>query len=515
MKLKRYFMDGWEKYGKKSSLFLAFFMMPLICCVFMCWTRGVSIAKLTPFGLAGNDEVIYQKMMEGIVRNGMPSGYFGYNESHAAVGTFSTWSPVLLLPWSILGSLFGWGEGSAIVYNIVLLMLAMGGFCLLAKPNTRQAFCILSLYAVSAYISWYALLTLPEIACYALIILFCGLTINLCRTQKLWKLKTGILFGIAALLTWMRPYYIIFLLLPGLELIKRSKKKGLGIAVLFLIFLCTGGGYIWINKNMCAAYFEDLLDFSWMSMLFSNPLVAVKVLVFTFMSAFGEYLTYVRGGVQGAMLAGAQCAGLLLVTGCLLFSLKQDIKEKKRDMAMITGVAVCFIFLTYCAAAVVFEISASGKHFGELIVLGILIAGWKAERKTMSVMLAALSWIFFIQVQYYPCIEKNEGLETQIAAGKVQLEDSLIIAEEGDCWDNTVIWVFSDDSGYIWWQGLYALPSGIGINLCTREYVLEHWEELQAKYLYTSGGDTIDLLCENRGILIADYGGVHVWELRK
>ena len=45
--------------------------------------------------------------------------------------------------------------------------------------------------------------------------------------------------------------------------------------------------------------------------------------------------------------------------------------------------------------------------------------------------------------------------------------------------------------------------------------MLEHFEELQSKYLYTSKGDTIDLLCESRGILIADYGEVHVWELRK
>lgn len=516
MALKKEYLAGiWKKYGKQTGLFLAFFLMPLICCALLCRTQGVSLTKLTPFGIAGNDEVIYQKMVEGVVRDGMPAGYFGYNESHAAVGTFSTWSPVLLLPWSILGSLFGWGAGSAIVYNIVLLMLAMGSFYILVKPDVRQALFILSLYAATAFISWYALLTLPEIACYALIILLCGLTVNLHRAQKLWKIKIGISFVIAALLTWMRPYYIILLLLPGFELIKRSKKKGYGIVAVSSIFLITGGIYVWINQNMCAPFFTDLLDFSWTSMLFSNPLGAVRALFSTFMKAFGEYLTYVRGGVMGSSLAGAQCAALLPVMGCLLFNLRQDIKEKKRDMAIITGIAVCFMFLTYCAAAVVFEISASGKHFGELIVLGIFIIGWKKERKTIPVMLAALSWIFFMQVQYYPCMEKNEGLETQIAAGKAQLEDSLIIVEEGDCWDNTVIWVFSDDSGYIWWQGLYALPSGIGINLCTREYVLEHWEELQAKYLYTSGGDTIDLLCENRGILLADYGGVHVWELRK
>ncbi len=515
LKRKMYFKDDWKKYIKDFGLFMIFFLTPFICCELLCWTRGVSLARLTPFGIAGNDEVIYQKMVAGVIKDGMPAGYFGYNESHAIVGTFSTWSPVLLIPWSILGKLFGWSAGSPIVYNILLLMLAMGIFYVLARPDAKQSVFIIAMYSATAFISWYALLTLPEIACYSLIILFCALAINLSRTNRLWKLKVFFSFSIILLLTWMRPYYIVLLLLPSFELIRRSKKKLYGIIISLLIFLITGGGYLWISKNMCAPFFTDLLDFSWTSMILSNPIGAIKELVSTFMTAFGEYLAYVRGGVLGTSLAGAQCVGVLLVMGGLLFCLKQEIKEKKYEAAIITGVSVIFIFLTYCAAAVVFEISASGKHFGELIVLGIFIIGWKQEKKTFPIMLAALCWVFFMQGQYYPCIEKNDGMEALIAEGKRQLDSQIMVSAESDCWDNTLIWVLSDDTGYVWWQGLYAAPDGIGINLCTSDYVVEHWEELKAKYLYTSRGGTIDLLCESKGILVADYGEVHVWELRK
>lgn len=517
MALKKgmYFKDDWKKYIKYFGFFMIFFLTPFVCCELLCWTRGISLTSLTPFGLAGNDEVIYQKMVAGFLKDGMPAGYFGYNESHAAVGTFSTWSPALLVPWGILGKLFGWGAGSPIVYNILLLMLAMGIFYVLARPDTKQMTFIIAMYAATTFISWYALVTLPETACYSLIILFCALTVSLSRTDGFWKWKVFFSFAIVVLLTLMRPYYIVLLLLPSVELIRRSRKKRHGIIVSLLVFLITGGGDIWINKNMCAPYFTDLLDLSWISMLLSNPISTVKALVSTFMTASGEYLAYVRGGILGTSLAGAQCAGVLLVTGCLVFCIRKEIKEKKRDAAIITGVAVVFIFLTYCAAAVVFEISASCKHFGELIVLGIFIIGWKKEKKTVSIMLAALCWIFLMQAQYYPCIEKDDSLEALIAEGKMQLDSQITVSAENDCWDNTLIWVFTDDSGVVWWQGLYAVPDGVGINLCTRDYIMEHWEELKAKYLYTSKGDTIDLLCESRGVLIADYGEVHVWQLRK
>ena len=38
-----------------------------------------------------SDEVIYSKQLAAVVRCGAPQGYFGFNESHAASGTFAAW----------------------------------------------------------------------------------------------------------------------------------------------------------------------------------------------------------------------------------------------------------------------------------------------------------------------------------------------------------------------------------------------------------------------------------------
>ena len=40
-------------------------------------------------------EVIYSKQLAAVVRCGAPQGYFGFNESHAASGTFAAWARAL------------------------------------------------------------------------------------------------------------------------------------------------------------------------------------------------------------------------------------------------------------------------------------------------------------------------------------------------------------------------------------------------------------------------------------
>ena len=42
-----------------------------------------------------SDEVIYSKQLAAVVRCGAPQGYFGFNESHAASGTFAAWGPAV------------------------------------------------------------------------------------------------------------------------------------------------------------------------------------------------------------------------------------------------------------------------------------------------------------------------------------------------------------------------------------------------------------------------------------
>ena len=52
-----------------------------------------------------SDEVIYSKQLSAAVQYGAPQGYFGFNESHAAVGTYAAWGPAVFLVYALPGLL--------------------------------------------------------------------------------------------------------------------------------------------------------------------------------------------------------------------------------------------------------------------------------------------------------------------------------------------------------------------------------------------------------------------------
>ena len=79
-----------------AVIWLAIF--PFLCCAAYCLKTDNLISDLyLPAGL-WNDDIIYYKEVEGIVHYGIPQGYFGYSDTHALVGSFSVWSPMLLVP---------------------------------------------------------------------------------------------------------------------------------------------------------------------------------------------------------------------------------------------------------------------------------------------------------------------------------------------------------------------------------------------------------------------------------
>ena len=57
-----------------------------------------------------SDEVIYSKQLAAAVQYGAPQGYFGFNESHAAVGTYAAWGPAVFLVYALPGLLFARAE---------------------------------------------------------------------------------------------------------------------------------------------------------------------------------------------------------------------------------------------------------------------------------------------------------------------------------------------------------------------------------------------------------------------
>ena len=94
-------------------------------------------------------------------------------------------------------------------------------------------------------------------------------------------------------------------------------------------------------------------------------------------------------------------------------------------------------------------------------------------------------------------------------------ENLQMTDEDVPNYENAIIWVFSDTVNVTEdgkadadgaaktintkWQLFYGLPEGFGISCCMPDYVLEHLDELQCRYLGTVAGGEIDERCAETG----------------
>ena len=247
----------WWKRDKRYLLLVKAVLMgilPILCCLVTCAAQGKTIGDVYLPNSEWNDELFYFKQVEGIVHYGYPQGYFGFNESHALKLSFAAWSPVLVFPWVVWGLLFGWNLLSPILCNILLLTAAMVLFVCLVKPSWRQLGVLTLLFCLYTHFVRYMLSAMPEIICMSLLILFYAIAVNYLNREKTYKLV--LLFLLGSVLTLMRPYMLLFLLLPVYFWVRKAGWKGLlgSLGVIAVV----GAGYAMTKRYLGAEYFTPL-----------------------------------------------------------------------------------------------------------------------------------------------------------------------------------------------------------------------------------------------------------------
>lgn len=195
-------------------------LLPYFACLLYCSLRGKGIGEVYLPSSGLNDELFYYKQVEGIIQFGYPQGYFGFNESHALHLSFSAWSPVLVLPWVLWGLVFGWNLMSPIICNIVLMTLAVFLFTLFAKPDWKQMAVLALLFLLYAPFAWYMLSCMPEIICMSLLLVFYGFAAAYVRKKS--RALLAAMFALSGVLTLMRPYMLLFMMLPAMFWIFRG-----------------------------------------------------------------------------------------------------------------------------------------------------------------------------------------------------------------------------------------------------------------------------------------------------
>ena len=214
------FLDWWRREERCARLMKALLLalLPVACCVAYCAAQGHWIGDVYLPISEWNDELFYYKQVEGILSHGYPQGYFGFNESHALKLSFAAWSPVLVFPWVVWGLLFGWNLMSPVVCNIVVMSLCCFLYVWLVRPSWKQLGVTALLFGLYNNFARYMLSGMPEVLCFAMVILFYALAVNYLRRKKDYEII--VLFLMACVMTLMRPYLALFLLLPSWFLIR-------------------------------------------------------------------------------------------------------------------------------------------------------------------------------------------------------------------------------------------------------------------------------------------------------
>lgn len=505
-------MDGnkvltWCKDHK--ALVKAFIMMwvPLLCCMMTCALEGRTIGEVYLPASEWNDELFYFKQVEGILYNGFPQGYFGFNESHAEILSFAAWSPVLVLPWIIWGLIFGWSLMSPVYCNIFLMMLAVFLFVLLVNPKPGQLFYLALMLPLFTPMTRFMLSGMPEVICFAAVIILQALAVNYSREEKKWKL--AVMLALASLMTLMRPYLLLFMLLPAYYWIKRNKKAG--VLGTFLVIGITGGVYVMINKYFSAPYLTPLFDMTWIEKFFTEGIIAgIKFTFYKLFDVGKTVLAYMQQGFISGYHAGTQFSAFIWILLVLICQSIQDYRKKKKAVLErhVFGV-ICFVGMLV-AVLLMYKPIQGGRHLLTFIAVGIFEVSIMETQFHRKVIFTAglLAYLFIGKATdaYEHQIPYRDEMRADALA---QWEETFakeisLVKENVPNYENVVIWTLWDEVDgehtSLKWQELYSVPAGFGISCCEDGYVAEHFEELQSKYIAVVANGVLEEKCEQKNL---------------
>lgn len=512
---------AWMK--EKKTIWKAAIMafLPLLCCVAACAANGHTIGEVSIAAGEWNDELFYYKQVEGIIHYGYPQGYFGFNESHALKASFAAWSPVLVFPWILWGLLFGWTLSAPIYCNIFLMMIAMFVFVWLVKPTWKQLGILTILYVAFTPLTRYMLSAMPECICFSMVIIVLALDIS--YLEKEHPAKLVLLFVMTAVMTLMRPYLLLLMLLPAWFWIRKNRIAGsLGTVGIMGVTVVS---YALIKRYFGAEYFTALFDTTWVTIFFCQGIPAgVKYVLWRLFTKGTEFMELALEGIQTDLFYGEYFVAFLVVMLILVIQTVHNFRKKeKKQLAVNLHLLISFVGM-FAALLLMYKMMEGSKHLLTFICVGIygiclMDTGFYKKMAAVAAVFVFLFSATAVDSYEHQIPFGSEELSKQEAYWKeVFTEECVLDMEKTPDFENVMIWVFNDRIGeesiLMPYQMLYQLTEGFGISCCNVDYVEANLDQLQSKYLAAAAGGRIDGLCTERGLReIGRDEGMVVYEL--
>ena len=533
----------WKKEGRYSSekryvtlvksLLLA--VLPIVCCLVYCAAHGHSLKEVYLPSSEWNDELFYYEQVDSIIRFGYPLGYYGFNESHALKLSFAAWSPVLVFPWVLWGMVFGWNLMSPVICNIVLLTLCCFLFVWLVRPSWKQLGILTFLFCLFTPFVRYMLSGMPEIICFSMLITFYALAVNYLQREKAYKLV--LLFVLSGVMTLMRPYLVLFLLLPVCLWIRRDRHhvcRWVGVTGSAAVLGAVLGIYVCIKHYFGAEYFAPLYFTDWISAYFERGLFGgIRYTLGRLYYMGSDFLKHILQGFRTGLASGAHFAGYLVCMSVVAVQslldwgrlrrlagekaeAQDEVNEKAADVRktvrdrLIIEVHLTFSFIAMLfALLLMYKLTEGSKHLLTFMAAALFVIALMETKFYKKAVLVGVTFAYFysyMAVNPYdyeaPFVQEERKAAVE-AFGEALVGQLVLERENAPNYENVVIWVFNDmvegTAVNTEWQLLYGLPEGFGISCCLRDYIIEQFDDLQSRYLISPAGGEIAAMCREAG----------------
>lgn len=498
-------LERLKKFDKKLFFqLLVVFIFPLLLCIAVCAFKKINFFTLyIPFS-KDNDSLFCYKLVEGLLEPGGIKGYFGFNESHAQIGSFAAWNPLLVLPWVVFGRIFGWNEFSPILYNVVFFSISLTAFVAAAKLNIKQTICLLTVLALYPPLPLHLMNMLPEINLASFMLLYFAGIFAYINFKKSGFLAASLVCGIY--LTICRPYYFL-LFIVAIYYYAKSKIKlkwlwPIGAMVISVL------AYIFTTKFFTAEYFEALFSYPYINFIKRGEIRwAVSLTCHMAWDVLLEIYGYTKSGLIWGGLPAVQYFIALLASVLLLIAAIG--KKNKEKRAIYLGMGINYLCV-FTAILILLRKANEGARHSFVFSLVALALLFTVELNIRSIVRHVCIYVVLIYLATKGTFYlRSYDLSNDCAVSKAEIEslkntlsEADLIIDSDDKYDNTIIQVLTDYNGDSYlitdYHTLFAVPGGMGINICGYEYVLSNIDRLQSGYIAVAPGGNIDGLCTER-----------------
>lgn len=431
-----------------------------------------------------SDEVVYSKQLAAVVQYGAPQGYFGFNESHADIGTFAAWGPAIFWMYAIPGFFFR-GQNAFIWCNLFFMVAGWLVFARAAclKVWQQAAFAVV-LACLNAPIR-YVFSAMQEPLHYALALGITGTAVLVRRTGR--KPAWAALCVLCAATTLARPYNAVYWLYP-LVLAWPHRRALLRCAAGAVASLAAT---LVLMSKFYAPYFFTNVDTAPLGMLARLQVVsAVRYTADKLVTAFTQVGQEIAGALRGE--GGGYYLAFFLLLAVTVICLVWD--RYHRRPVFWKGCALAAAVVIFFALMVMYRTTEASRH--TLVLDVLLLAALVLESPVPSVGTAAgavaltLASILGLTANGgFGVPVWHEGIAGESAALQAALTASQAEVTDEDPWEHTVAYSFGDGAHV---GMLYAVPDGMGLQFDEAAYLEDEEHAIQSRYMMTSSGSAVE-----------------------